>query len=51
MAQAMSTAYTDLAYLGGTKAVATTPIIGQPTEPYAEVYVPGRSRSGTGRSG
>ncbi len=33
--------YTDLAYLGGTKAVATTPIIGQPSQSYAEVYVPG----------
>lgn len=37
----ISAAYTDLAYLGGTRAVATTPIIGQPVEPYAEVYVPG----------
>ncbi|MCU0297758.1 MAG: MBL fold metallo-hydrolase, partial [Candidatus Nanopelagicales bacterium] len=36
-----SATYTDLAYLGGTKAVATTPIIGQPSQPYAEVYVPG----------
>jgi len=41
MTQAMSSAYTDLAYLGGTKAVATTPIVGHPVEPYAEVYVPG----------
>jgi ribonuclease Z len=41
MSQTMSSAYTDLAYLGGTKAVATTPIIGQPSEPYPEVYVPG----------
>jgi ribonuclease Z len=41
MAQVLSNAYTDLAYMGGTKAVATTPIIGQPSEPYAEMYVPG----------
>lgn len=41
MAETMSTAYTDLAYLGGTKAVATTPIIGNPSEPYADMYVPG----------
>ncbi len=38
----MTTAtYTDLAYLGGTKAIATTPLIGSPAEPYADVYVPG----------
>jgi ribonuclease Z len=41
MTQAMSTPYTDLAYLGGTKAIATTPIVGNPSEPYADVYVPG----------
>nr|MCU0265765.1 MBL fold metallo-hydrolase [Actinomycetes bacterium] len=41
MAQVLSNAYTDLAFMGGTKAVATTPIIGHPVEPYAEVYVPG----------
>src|SRR5690606_31455274 len=41
MAETMSTAYTDLAYLGGTKAVATTPIIGNPSEPYADMSVPG----------
>jgi ribonuclease Z len=37
----MSAAYTDLAYLGGTRAIATTPIVGQPTQSYADVYVPG----------
>jgi ribonuclease Z len=36
-----SAKYTDLAYLGGTKAIATTPIVGQPTQSYADVYVPG----------
>ena len=36
-----SATYTDLAYLGGTKAIATTPVIGQPGEPYPDVYVPG----------
>jgi ribonuclease Z len=36
-----SAAYTDLAYLGGTKAIATTPIVGRPTQAYADVYVPG----------
>jgi ribonuclease Z len=41
MTQTMSTPYTDLAYLGGTKAIATSPIIGHPAEPYADVYVPG----------
>jgi ribonuclease Z len=41
MSELSSAAYTDLAYLGGTKAVATTPIIGNPVEPYAEMYVPG----------
>jgi ribonuclease Z len=41
MAEVTSTTYTDLAYMGGTRAVATTPIIGQPVEPYPEVYVPG----------
>lgn len=30
-----------LAFLGGTKAITTMPIIGQPSQPYAEVYVPG----------
>ncbi len=30
-----------LAYLGGTKAITTMPIIGQPSQPYADVYVPG----------
>ena len=33
MSQTMSAAYTDLAYMGGTKAVATAPIIGDPLEP------------------
>ena len=41
MTLAMSTAYTDLAYMGGTKAVATNPLIGHPAEPYPEAYVPG----------
>jgi ribonuclease Z len=36
-----SAAYTDLAYLGGTRAIATTPTVGQPTQSYADVYVPG----------
>ena len=36
-----SATYTDLAYLGGTKAIATTPIVGRPGEPYPDVYVPG----------
>ncbi len=36
-----SASYTDLAYLGGTKAIATTPIVGQPAQAYADVYVPG----------
>jgi ribonuclease Z len=30
-----------LAYLGGIKAIATTPVVGEPAESYAEVYVPG----------
>lgn len=41
MSEVMSATYTDLAFLGGTKAIATTPIIGQPAEPYADVFVPG----------
>jgi len=36
-----SAAYTDLAFLGGTRAIATTPIAGRPSQHYADVYVPG----------
>ena len=42
MSEITSAAYTDLAYMGGTRAIATTPIIGQPGQPYADVYVPGK---------
>ncbi len=41
MADTTSATYTDLAYLGGTKAVATTPIVGQPSVAYPDVFVPG----------
>jgi ribonuclease Z len=37
-------AYTDLAYLGGTKAITATPVVGHPAEPYAEIYFPGKEK-------
>jgi ribonuclease Z len=30
-----------LAFAGGTKAITSTPIVGKPRKPYAEMYVPG----------
>jgi ribonuclease Z len=41
MADTTPATYTDLAYLGGTKAVATTPVVGQPSAAYPDVFVPG----------
>jgi len=36
-----SAAYTDLPYLGGTRAIATTPVVGEPSHEYADVCAPG----------
>jgi ribonuclease Z len=41
MTRRVSNTYTELAYLGGTKALTVTPVVGHPSEPYAEVCIPG----------
>ena len=48
MTHTLSNAYTELAYLGGTKAITITPIVGNPTVPYPEVYVPGEEKISDG---
>ena len=41
MTQPAQSKLPDLTYLGGTRAITTTPIIGRPAQPYPDVYVPG----------
>lgn len=42
MTNETSAALPELTYLGGTTAMTTTPVVGSPTQPYPEIYVPSK---------
>jgi ribonuclease Z len=42
MTDGSPTALPALAYLGGTTAMTTTPVVGTPAQPYPKVYVPSK---------
>lgn len=42
MGNGSSSALPELAYMGGTTALTTTPFVGTPAQPYADMYVPGQ---------
>jgi ribonuclease Z len=44
MTNKVSNVYTELAYLGGTKAITATPVVGVPPENYPEIYIPGKEK-------